>query len=71
VLIRAVRVGPDGDASDPSGTWAAGREIGDDGAVLARPDGHVGFRSHSGVADPHQAVRRAVSAIMGQDRQLM
>jgi 2,4-dichlorophenol 6-monooxygenase len=71
VRIRTVRVGPGGDASDSSGTWAGVREVGEDGVVLARPDGHVGFRSRSGVADPQQALRRAVSAILGQDRQLV
>lgn len=67
VPIRAVQVGPGGDASDPSGTWAAVREVGHDGVVIARPDGHVGFRSQGGVADPHAALRDAVSTILGQN----
>jgi 2,4-dichlorophenol 6-monooxygenase len=64
VPIRAVRVGPDGDASDPSGAWSAAREIDEAGAVVVRPDGHVGYRSFSADAEPERAVHDAVRTIL-------
>jgi 2,4-dichlorophenol 6-monooxygenase len=51
VPFAVVVIGPDGDLQD-DGTWAALREVGDDGAVLVRPDGHVAWRSHAGPSDP-------------------
>jgi hypothetical protein len=65
VVIRTVRVGPGGDVDDPDSTWAAMRGIDDDGALLVRPDGHVGFRSPSAVDDPYAALRDAVSVVLG------
>jgi 2,4-dichlorophenol 6-monooxygenase len=43
--IRAVRIGPRGDALDPASKWIDVREVDSDGLVLVRPDGHVGFRA--------------------------
>jgi 2,4-dichlorophenol 6-monooxygenase len=51
VPFGVVVVGPDGDLQD-DGTWARLREVGEDGAVLLRPDGHVAWRSHAAPSDP-------------------
>ena len=46
--IAVVSIGPGGDYTDPSGTWAALRGTSATGAVLVRPDGHVGWRAANG-----------------------
>ncbi|MCU1476885.1 MAG: aromatic ring hydroxylase [Subtercola sp.] len=44
--------------------WAAVREIGDDGAVLVRPDATVGWRTDRLPHDPAGALRDAVAVIL-------
>ena len=46
--IAVISIGPGGDYTDPSGTWAALRGTSATGAVLVRPDGHVGWRAANG-----------------------
>jgi 2,4-dichlorophenol 6-monooxygenase len=62
--LHAMRIGEGGDLTDPSGRWAsvAGTEI--DGALLVRPDGHVGWRAARLHADPARALREAVARIV-------
>ncbi len=43
--MKAFRIAPDGDASDPEGTWAGTAGVGDHGALLVRPDGFVAWRA--------------------------
>jgi 2,4-dichlorophenol 6-monooxygenase len=62
--IRAVTVGDGAEAADPSGIWGEVSEIGDDGALLVRPDAHVGFRAVSGVADPYATLRQALETVL-------
>ncbi|WP_342673642.1 hypothetical protein [Tsukamurella tyrosinosolvens] len=42
------------------GDWGAVREIGDDGALLVRPDHHIAWRAHIAAGDPVAALRDAV-----------
>jgi 2,4-dichlorophenol 6-monooxygenase len=49
--LQVISVGPGEDYQDPSGTWAARREVTERGAVLVRPDQHVAWRSAGGSAD--------------------
>ena len=56
----AYTVGSNGDLSDPDGTWHQVYGIDTDGAVLVRPDGHVAWRSRSGVANPAEVLRKAI-----------
>ncbi|MDJ0346943.1 FAD-dependent monooxygenase [Streptomyces sp. H10-C2] len=61
VDLVAYRVGPDGDLIDPKGDWASRYKVGDDGAVLVRPDGFVGWRAAGavpGTADLERALRQ-------------
>ena len=46
------------------GAFASAYELDSSGAVLVRPDGHVGWRSRSMTRDPSGALRDAVSMIM-------
>jgi 2,4-dichlorophenol 6-monooxygenase len=64
VPILAARIGGGGDYSDPTGTWEALRQIGDDGAVLVRPDNHVAYRSAGPVDDPATALADALQTIL-------
>lgn len=50
---------------DVEGTWAAQCGVAEDGAVLARPDGHVGWRTSGANTDAAAALREAIGAILG------
>ncbi len=45
--VRCLAIGPwpEADLHDDDGEWARLREVGPDGAVLVRPDGHVAWRT--------------------------
>jgi 2,4-dichlorophenol 6-monooxygenase len=65
VPLRAVRIGHlDGDYRDPRCTWLRHRRIGRRGAVLARPDRFVAWRSLDASADPAAELRSVVSSIL-------
>ena len=53
-----------GEIQDPDANWLDVYGIREDGAVLVRPDGHVAWRSRSGVGDPSLALGAAVDAIL-------
>jgi putative polyketide hydroxylase len=67
VPLHAFSVGAQGDLIDPGGSWAATYGVEQDGAVLVRPDGHVAWRSRSGVSHPAQALQGCLSACLGQN----
>lgn len=48
---------------DDSG-WSEAYEVGREGAVLVRPDGHVAWRSASAAADPTGELRRVLTAVL-------
>jgi 2,4-dichlorophenol 6-monooxygenase len=66
VPLTVVEVGGVGadDVQDPDGHWLAVSEIGAEGAVLVRPDQHVGWRSGGSAADPLAEVRAALAALV-------
>ena len=67
VPVEAISIGAGRcDATDVDGTWAKRREIGDDGAILVRPDVHVGYRAASAPADPTSALADALRKILGK-----
>jgi 2,4-dichlorophenol 6-monooxygenase len=69
VPVRAVRIGAEEGTDvhiDAEGTWAALREVSEDGAVLVRPDNHVAFRASGAVADPEKTLLDALSAVLGR-----
>ncbi|MFI9581837.1 FAD-dependent monooxygenase [Streptomyces sp. NPDC052236] len=67
IPITAARIGNGAECADVDGSWAAVREISDEGAVLVRPDNHVAWRSMSGSEDPAGALRNAISLVLDQD----
>jgi hypothetical protein len=46
--------------------WAEAYGVDEDGAVLVRPDGYVGWRSASAAKDPAAALGGAMAAILGR-----
>ncbi|MBN9219851.1 MAG: FAD-dependent monooxygenase [Mesorhizobium sp.] len=62
--ISGHMIGPRQPWQDFSGDWARAREIRDSGALLVRPDQHVGWRSDAISADPAADLRRALTAIL-------
>jgi 2,4-dichlorophenol 6-monooxygenase len=65
VSVEAVSIGDNGDYTDIDGQWQAVREIGDDGAILVRPDNHVGWRAMTSVTDPGVELTTALTHILG------
>ncbi len=63
-----IGAGPDAELSPESDTdWAEVHGVTPDGAVLVRPDGFVAWRSEGAPADPGEALRQALTAILGRD----
>ena len=62
--MRAVVIGPGSEFTDLYYDWAAQREIGEDGAILVRPDKHIGWRADTLPDDPAAVLRSALSAIL-------
>ena len=53
------------DVLDPDGAWAAVSGLGDDGAVLVRPDQHVAWRSLGPVDSSADGAHEELSAVLG------
>ena len=59
-------IGPGRDVTDLYFDWAKLRGVEEDGAVLVRPDKHVGWRAASLPANPETALLDAMSAILNR-----
>ena len=57
-------IGPGREHTDLYDDWARLREVAEDGCVLVRPDGHVGWRSATLADDPGAALGAALGAIL-------
>jgi hypothetical protein len=64
VPLEALRVGDD--LHDGDGAWTGAYGVEADGAVLVRPDAHVGWRARSGSADPSAELEHALRSILGR-----
>jgi 2,4-dichlorophenol 6-monooxygenase len=64
VPLAAVLIGPGRDVDDLYYDWADQREIAESGALLVRPDKHVGWRSRELPADPEDALLTALRTIL-------
>jgi 2,4-dichlorophenol 6-monooxygenase len=65
VPIVAHRVGAGGELADEGGRFADLYGIGDSGAVLVRPDGHVAWRTAQAPADPERTLADALRDALG------
>jgi 2,4-dichlorophenol 6-monooxygenase len=64
LTIHAYRICERGGVVDTSDNWKRLSEIAGDGALLVRPDGHVGFRSRSGANDCLAVLESALAQIL-------
>jgi 2,4-dichlorophenol 6-monooxygenase len=65
IPLRAARVGvDDGDLIDIRLAWLKNRRISSSGAVLVRPDGHIGFRSIDGQDNAYTILGEALNQIL-------
>jgi 2,4-dichlorophenol 6-monooxygenase len=63
--VKAVVIGPGQEATDLYFDWERLRGVAEDGAVLVRPDKHVGWRAQSLPNEPGQALHDALAQILG------
>ena len=64
IPFAAFGIGPGGNFEEAEGNWAECYGLDADGAVLVRPDGHVGWRSYSSATEPETIMRAALGAIV-------
>jgi 2,4-dichlorophenol 6-monooxygenase len=67
VPLQAVVIGPGREITDIYLDWTRLREVAEDGAILVRPDKHIGWRSMNLPADPELALYAAMSSLLGRD----
>jgi hypothetical protein len=63
-LPLAAYVIGDGGIADPKGLWGRSYGVNEDGAVLVRPDGHVGWRRVSASATPFDDLQGALRQVL-------
>jgi 2,4-dichlorophenol 6-monooxygenase len=66
VPLAAVVIGPGREITDIYLDWTRLREVAEDGAILVRPDKHVGWRSMTLPADPERALSAALSSLLSR-----
>jgi 2,4-dichlorophenol 6-monooxygenase len=66
VPVGTVIIGPGQPVTDLYYDWARLREVAEEGALLIRPDKHVGWRSLALTDDPAGALRAALTALLGR-----
>src|SRR5262245_5736581 len=64
--LVAHAIGARGGLIDVGGAWQKAYEIGDDGAVLVRPDGHVAWRRRAASRDAESTLVAAIDAVLGR-----
>ncbi|MGF1428550.1 FAD-dependent oxidoreductase [Kitasatospora sp. LaBMicrA B282] len=65
VPLACHRVGADGDLVPEAGAdWGQLHGVGEEGAVLVRPDGFVAWRSPAGTADPEATLTRVLRSVL-------
>jgi putative polyketide hydroxylase len=64
--LVAYIIGRGGEFADPDGRWQEIYGVEAGGAVLVRPDGHVGWRSRAGEDDPSRTLEDALDRILGR-----
>jgi 2,4-dichlorophenol 6-monooxygenase len=60
----AIQIGVGCEYDDVLREWTTVREIGYDGALLVRPDHHVGWRCAQLLDDPETALRHALTSLL-------
>ncbi len=66
VPLTTVVIGPGRAYTDLYFDWSRLREVQEDGAILVRPDKHIGWRAKAMPDDPERALHAAMSTILGR-----
>ncbi|HWG03342.1 MAG TPA: hypothetical protein VG164_16025 [Trebonia sp.] len=66
VPLETVVIGPGREVTDIYYDWARIREIDEDGALLIRPDKHIGWRSMNLPPDPESSLRAALRRLLSR-----
>ena len=66
VPLEAVVIGPGREVTDIYYDWARIREVAEEGALLVRPDKHIGWRSAGLPDDPVAALRSAMASLLSR-----
>ena len=69
ITVETVVIGPGQKVTDLYFDWAKLREVAEDGAVLVRPDKHIGWRSDRLPEDPETALKTALTSILNRENQ--
>lgn len=64
IELKAVVIGPGQEVTDLYSDWERLREVEEDGAVLVRPDKHIGWRCPSLPSDPTAELQDALRSIL-------
>jgi 2,4-dichlorophenol 6-monooxygenase len=67
VPLEAVVIGPGREVTDIYYDWARIREVAEEGAILVRPDKHIGWRSMGLPEDPERSLRAAMSSLLDRE----
>lgn len=67
IPLEAVVIGAGEDYQDLYFDWMKLREVAEDGAVLVRPDTHVGWRSQHLPSDPAAELRRVLTSLLHRE----
>ena len=66
VPLETVVIGPGREITDIYYDWARIREVEEDGALLVRPDKHIGWRSMTLPGDPERDLRNALVSLLNR-----
>ena len=66
MILNFWKGGPGREITDIYYDWARIREVDEDGALLVRPDKHIGWRSMTLPADPEQALRNTLTSLLNR-----
>ena len=67
VPLETVVIGPGREVTDIYYDWARIREVEEDGALLVRPDKHIGWRSMTMPKDPERALRSVLASLLSRN----
>jgi 2-polyprenyl-6-methoxyphenol hydroxylase-like FAD-dependent oxidoreductase len=66
VPLDAFAIGPFRDLEDPETRGTTVYDVGSEGAVIVRPDGHVGWRTRASARDPGGELERILQSMLGR-----
>jgi hypothetical protein len=68
IELKAYRIAPNSEFSDPEHLWAERAGIHTDGVLLVRPDGIVAWRSKTAAAEPQRLLEQVFSDLLAKEQ---